>query len=103
MVLNRTVVDTDYIHSDDHAQPAYKIPFVVYCFLTKLHEHHDKSNSFQYKDDWVLHPGGGGRAYNWVNVLLSGKWAYNWGVVGGGGVILLYMVIYGLVYGGKCL
>ena len=47
-------------------------------------------------------PGGGGGAYNWVNVLLSGKWAYNWGVVGGG-VILLYMVIYGLVYGGKCL
>ena len=39
-----------------------------------------------------------------MNVLLSGKWAYNWGVVGGGGgVILLYMVIYGLVYGGKCL
>ena len=29
--------------------------------------------------------GGGGGAYNWVNVLLSGKWAYSWGVVGGGG------------------
>ena len=30
-------------------------------------------------------PGGGGGAYSWVNVLLSGKWAYNLGVVGGGG------------------
>ena len=29
--------------------------------------------------------GGGGGAYNWVNILLSGKWAYSWGVVGGGG------------------
>ena len=61
-VLNRTVVvDSDYIHSDDHAQPTYKIPFVVYCFLIKLHEHHDKSNSFQYKDDGVLYPRGRGR------------------------------------------
>ena len=65
----------------------YLLTFVVYCISTKLHEHHDKSNSFQYKDEGVLYPRGRGRggAYNWVNVLLSGKWAYSWGVVGGGG------------------
>ena len=40
-------------------------------------------------------PGGGGGAYSWVNVLLSGKWAYNLGVVGGG----VYVAIYGIVYG----
>ena len=60
VVLNRTVVDSDYIHSDDHAQPTYEIPFVVYCFLTKLHELHDKSNSLQYKDQSVLYPSGEG-------------------------------------------
>ena len=36
--------------------------------------------------------GGGGGAYNWVNVLLSGKWAYSWGVVGGGGYKWQFMV-----------
>ena len=59
--MGAVVVDSDYIHSDDHAQPTYKIPFVVYCFLIKLHEHHDKSNSFQYKDGGVLYPRGRGR------------------------------------------
>ena len=36
-------------------------------------------------------PGGGGGAYNWVNVLLSGKWAIT-GVWLGGGYKWQFMV-----------
>ena len=100
VVLNRTVVDTDYVHPHDHAQPAYKIPFVVYCFLIKLQNTMINRIHFNTRTRGSLQGGGGG-AYNWVNVLFSGKWAYNWGVfVKGGGV---YMAIYGIVYGGKCI
>ena len=37
-------------------------------------------------------PGGGEGAYNWVNVLLSGKQAYNLGVVVGAGYTWQFMV-----------
>ena len=26
------------------------------------------------------------RAYNWVYFLFTGRWAYSWGVAGGGGI-----------------
>ena len=77
VVLNRTIVDSDYIHSDDHAQPTYKIPFVVYCFLIKVQTIMINRIHFNTKTRGSYIPGGGGGAYNWVNVLLSGKGAYN--------------------------
>ena len=65
VVLNRTVFNSDYIMFTRtimlNLLTKYLLTFAVYCFLTKLHEHHDKSNLFQYKDEGVLHPRGRGR------------------------------------------
>ena len=87
VVLNRTVVDSDYIHSDDHATYLQNT-FCSLLFFNQASKHHDKSNSFQDKDEGVLYSRGREGAYIWVNVLFSCKWAYNWGVFvkGGGGV-----------------
>ena len=84
-------------------QPTYKIPFVVYCFLIKLQNIIIYRIHFNTRTRGSYIQGRGGGAYNWVNVLFSGKWAYNWGVfvkgVGGG----VYMAIYSIVYGGQCI
>ena len=65
VVLNRTVFDSDYIMFTRtimlNLLTKYLLTFAVYCFLTKLHEHHDKSILFQYKDEGVLYPRGRGR------------------------------------------
>ena len=65
VVLNKTVFDSDYIMFTRtimlNLLAKYLLTFAVYCFLTKLHEHHEKSNLFQYKDEGVLYPRGRGR------------------------------------------
>ena len=66
VVLNRTVFDSDYIMFTRtimlNLLTKYLLTFAVYCFLTKLHEHHDKSNLFFYtrtRGSYIL--GGRGR------------------------------------------
>ena len=40
------------------------------------------------------------RAYNWVYFLFTGRWAYSWGVAGGGGVLAKNLIFEGAYYWG---